>query len=90
MSDNIIVSADYKGLYPVSFCIFNRVPCAPWFSVVDGYYPTASVNHPFVPALKAVAAVAGAYEPYQIGLLQNSIVPRLPIRRPSAFKPTIG
>ena len=66
MSDNIIVSADYKGLYPVSFCIFNRVPCALWFSVVDGYYPTASVNHPFVPALKAATAVARACEFHDI------------------------
>ena len=70
--------------------IFNCVPCTARFSVVDGYYPTTSVNHPFVPALKAVAAVAGAYEFYQIGLPKNGIVSRLPICRPAVFKPTIG
>ena len=90
MGNQIIVSTDYKDLYLILFRIFDCVPCAAWFSVEDGYYPTALVNYPFVPPLKAVSAVAGAYEPCQIGLLQNGIVPRLPIRRPSAFKPTIG
>ena len=74
----------------MSLGIFNCVPCAARFSVVDGYYPTTSVNHPFVSTLKAVMAVAGAYESHQIGFLEYGIVPPLPIRRPSAFKPTVG
>ena len=74
----------------MSLRIFNSVPCATRFTIVDSYYSTASIDHPFVPVLKAVTAVTGAYELYQICLLHNGIVPRLPIRRPSAFKASIG
>lgn len=55
--------------------VFNCVPCATRFSVVDSDYTSGAVNHPFIPTLKAVSAVTGAYELYQIGLLQNGIVP---------------
>ena len=70
--------------------VFNRVPSAARFSVVDSDYTSGAVNHPFVSTLKAVMAVARAYESHQIGFLEYDIVPPFPICRPSAFKPTIG
>lgn len=74
---------------PFSLGICHRIPCSSRFAVVDSDNSCRVVNHPLVPPLETIPAVAWADEPHQIGLFHDPPIPLLPVLAPANLKAPI-
>ncbi len=68
------------------FRILDGVLCTAGGSVEDGDDSGCMVDHPFVPFLEGRRSVRIADEADEVGLVEECLVPLLPIPRPSVFK----
>ena len=65
------------------------IDCSSRFAVVDSDNSCRVVNHPLVPPLETIPAVAWADEPHQIGLFHDPPIPLLPVLAPANLKAPI-
>lgn len=70
--------------------VVQRIFCAAGLAIEGGDDKRRMVDHPFVPALKAGAAVSETDEMDLICALQHGAVLALPAGAPAPFKPLVG